>query len=290
MNAGARRLIIVSGLSGAGKTVALNTLEDIGLYCIDNLPVGLLPAFAAQISDQTITATSEIAIGIDARNPASEVNRLPDMIKQLKSASLTLELVFMDASDDVLMRRFSETRRKHPLSSATTTLNDAIKKERRIMEALSEHADLRLDTSHTQLHELREIVRQRIAARKPERLSLQLLSFGYKHGVPRDADYVFDVRCLPNPYWQEHLRGLNGRDQAVMDFLSTQEPVNEMITQIDQFVRYWLPFFRKENRSYLCVAIGCTGGRHRSVYIVEQLAARITTPEEDIIVVHRDVS
>ncbi|HKK16615.1 MAG TPA: RNase adapter RapZ, partial [Gammaproteobacteria bacterium] len=162
-----RRLIIISGLSGAGKTIALNTLEDMGLYCIDNLPISLLPEFANQIDKQSIQATSEIAIGIDARNPAEEIVKLPGIIKQLKSDNLTVELVFIEANDDTLTRRFSETRRKHPLSSRTVPLAEAIKKERHVMESLSEHADLRLDTSHTLLHELRDIVRKRIAHRLP---------------------------------------------------------------------------------------------------------------------------
>ena len=284
-----RRLIIISGLSGAGKTIALNTLEDMGLYCIDNLPISLLPEFANQIDKQSIQATSEIAIGIDARNPAEEIVKLPGIIKQLKSDNLTVELVFIEANDDTLTRRFSETRRKHPLSSRTVPLAEAIKKERHVMESLSEHADLRLDTSHTLLHELRDIVRKRIAHRLPDKLSIQFLSFGYKNGVPRDADYVFDVRCLPNPYWQENLRGLNGRDGAVMDYLAGQELVTIMIEQICQFVQNWLPHFRDENRSYLCVAVGCTGGQHRSVYITEQLASRMLAGQDHVIVIHRDI-
>lgn len=289
MSINLRRLIIISGLSGAGKTIALNTLEDTGLYCIDNLPVSLLPEFANQISKQVIQATSEIAIGIDARNPLDEIARLPDIIKQLNTDSLTVELVFIEANDDVLTRRFSETRRKHPLSSRTVPLAEAIKKERRVMECLSEHADLRLDTSHTLLHELRDIVRKRIARRELDKLSIQFLSFGYKNGVPRDADFVFDVRCLPNPYWQENLRGLTGQDRTVIDFLSGQELVASMIEQIHRFVQNWLPYFRKENRSYLCVAIGCTGGQHRSVYIAEQLASGMTTGQDNVIVIHRDI-
>lgn len=289
MSTDPRRLIIISGLSGAGKTIALNTLEDTGLYCIDNLPVSLLPEFANQISEQVIQATSEIAIGIDARNPLDEITKLPGIINQLKSGGLTVELVFIEASDDVLTRRFSETRRRHPLSSSTVPLAEAIKNERHVMKCLSEHADLRLDTSHTLLHELRDIVRKRIARRVLDKLSIQFLSFGYKNGVPGDADFVFDVRCLPNPYWKENLRGLTGQDRAVVDFLSGQNLVSAMIEQIRQFVQNWLPYFRKENRSYLCIAIGCTGGQHRSVYIAEQLASGMNSGQDNIIIIHRDI-
>lgn len=289
MTANAQRLIIISGLSGAGKSVALHTFEDIGMYCIDNLPMSLLPELAEQIRDGSIQATSEIAIGIDARNPENEIRKLPDIIKSLKQDNLAVELVFIEANDEVLTRRFSETRRKHPLSSKSVSLNEAIRKERKIMEELSEHADIRIDTSHTLLHELRDIVRKRIARRPQATLSIQFISFGFKFGIPRDADFVFDTRCLPNPYWETELRSLNGKDPAVISFLSNKEPVVDMITQIRDYLDFWIPRFESDNRSYLCVALGCTGGQHRSVYMSEQLAGYFRERGKQVIIIHRDM-
>ena len=284
-----RRLIIISGMSGAGKTIALNTLEDIGLYCVDNLPVSLLPEFARQIADDVIKPRTDIAVGIDARSPVDDLKLLPEIINDLKKGGLSVELVFIVAQDEILTRRFSETRRKHPLSSRSIALAEAISKERHIMEGLSGQADIRIDTSHTLLHELREIVGKRIGQRPVSELSLQFQSFGYKHGVPADADYLFDVRCLPNPYWDENLRELNGKDETVIAFLSGSEQVQKMIDQIGNFLKYWLPMFEKENRSYMSVAIGCTGGQHRSVYIVEQLAMQIRDAGKNVIIIHRDM-
>jgi len=284
-----RHLLIISGLSGAGKTIALNTLEDLGLYCIDNLPVSLLNEFARQISDGSIQATPEIAIGIDARSAESDIKKLPGIINRLKKKNLKIDLVFIDASDDVLTRRFSETRRKHPLSSKTLALSGAIKKERRIMDDLSAQADIRIDTSHTLMHELRDMVRKRIANRPIAALSLQLVSFGYKHGSPRDADFVFDARCLPNPYWKNNLRNLTGKDTAVIKFLGKQKLVAEMIEHIKKFLSFWIPKFEADNRSYLCVSVGCTGGHHRSVYITERLAEYFQEQGKHVITIHRDI-
>ncbi len=284
-----RRLIIISGLSGAGKTIALNTLEDIGLYCIDNLPVSLLTDLTNQIADGTIKATTEIAIGIDARSPTRDIKTLPDIINNLKKKDLNVDLVFVEANDDVLTRRFSETRRKHPLSNRNVSLASAIKKERQIMQTLCEHADIRIDTSHTLMHDLRDIVRKRVANRPLSSMSIQFVSFGYKHGIPRDADYVFDVRCLPNPYWEKSLRNLSGKDKDVIHFLTKQEGVAQMIADIRNFMDTWVPLFEAENRSYLCVAVGCTGGRHRSVYIVEKLSEYFHKKKKHVITIHRDI-
>lgn len=284
-----RRLLIISGLSGAGKTIALNTLEDLGLYCIDNLPVSLLNEFARQISDGSIQATPEIAIGVDARSAESDIKKLPGIINKLKKKNLKIDLVFIDANDDVLTKRFSETRRKHPLSSKTLALSGAIKKERRIMGDLSAQADIRIDTSHTLMHELRDIVRKCIANRPIAALSLQFVSFGYKHGIPMDADYVFDARCLPNPYWKNNLRSHTGKDTAVIKFLGKQKLVAELIDHIKKFLSFWIPKFEADNRSYLCVAVGCTGGHHRSVYITERLAEYFREQGKHVITIHRDI-
>ena len=289
MTSKTQRLIIVSGLSGAGKTIALNTLEDLGLYCIDNLPVSMLQEFVRQVKNGVVRATREVAIGIDARNPKSEIVKLPEIINKLRKGKLNIDLVFIEANDEVLTRRFSETRRKHPLSTRTVSLPKAIRQEKKIMKDLSDLADIRIDTSHTLLHELRDIVRNRIANRPLAELSLQFISFGYKHGIPIDADFVFDSRCLPNPYWKTNLRTLTGKDSAVIQFLSRQSSTKEMIDQIRDFLDYWIPRFEADNRSYLTVAVGCTGGQHRSVFLAEKLAAHFRENRKHVIIIHRDI-
>ncbi|MBF8268647.1 MAG: Nucleotide-binding protein A3J35 [Gammaproteobacteria bacterium] len=289
MRGSKRRLIIVSGLSGAGKSQVLNTLEDLDFYCIDNLPLGLFNQLAGLLSDADNNFPAHVGVGIDARSPEHDLSPLPDSIKALLDTGVAVELVFLEANKNVLTSRFGETRRKHPLSSNSVPLTDAIDLERRLMERLSELADLRIDTSHTSVHELRDIIRQRLANRPVGSLSLQFISFGYKYGVPRDADFVFDVRCLPNPYWRPELRDLTGRDQAVCAYLAGQPAVADMHTEIRNFLEKWLPAFEAENRSYLGVAIGCTGGRHRSVYIVEELSKHFTNMGKYIVIRHRDL-
>lgn len=284
-----RRVIIVSGLSGAGKTIALNTLEDLDYYCIDNLPASLLQSIVERIEQGYPLFANRIALGIDVRNPEQELSTLPDTIQAMREHGITTELVFIEATDDVLIRRFSETRRKHPLSSANVNLAEALRKERLLMGPLSEAADLRIDTSHTQLHELRDLVRERIARREPNRLSIQLISFGYKHGLPRDADFVFDSRCLPNPHWNQELRPYTGRDDPVIRFLETQPQVLAMHEQIKSFLDYWIPQFEADNRSYLTVGIGCTGGQHRSVYLIERLSRSFMDEGKLTLVRHRDI-
>lgn len=286
---GVRRLIIISGLSGAGKTIVLNTLEDLGFYCVDNLPVSLLPEFAAHIRSGIIQDSREIAIGIDARSPARDIASLPAVMGNLEKTGLRPELVFVEASDKILTRRFSETRRKHPLSSRHISLPAAIGQERAMMADLGELADTRIDTTYTLLHDLREQVRKRIARHPVSQLSIQFTSFGYKHGIPRDADFVFDARCLPNPYWNTKLRKLTGKDPAVIRFLHGQKQVGRMIRHLTTFLTAWIPRFEAENRSYLCIAIGCTGGNHRSVYIVEQLAGYFRKRGKHVIINHRDM-
>jgi RNase adapter protein RapZ len=284
-----RRLIIVSGLSGAGKTVVLNTLEDLSYYTIDNLPISLLKTLIKQFSENDNSLANHIAIGIDARNNLNDFSFLPETIASLNNLDIPAELIFIEAEDDVLTKRFSETRRKHPLSSDNTSLSDAIKQERFIVGVLAEAADLRIDTSHMQLHELRDIIRKRIDQRKEARLSLQFMSFGYKNGIPKDTDFVFDLRCLPNPYWNKDLRKFSGKDQPVIDFLSKQDDVKQMMEDIEQFLNKWMPHFEADNRSYLSIAFGCTGGHHRSVFIVEQLADKFSKINKQVIIRHRDL-
>jgi UPF0042 nucleotide-binding protein len=289
MSSQERRLIIISGLSGAGKTVALNSLEDLDFYCIDNLPISLLNEISKQISNPSSKFSNKFAIGIDARNPELDIDNLPNTITALKEQKIKVDLVYIEANDDILTSRFSETRRKHPLSSDEITLLEAIALERQIMGKLSVIADIRVDTSHTLMHQLRDIVRERIAELPLSSLSIQFISFGYKHGVPRDADFVFDVRCLPNPYWEKHLRSLSGKDQPVVEFLSKQKLVLDMIKDLQDFLERWIPKFEANNRSYLCVAIGCTGGHHRSVYITEILSKHFLQLNKHVILNHRDI-
>lgn len=289
MNEQARRLIILSGLSGAGKSIALNSLEDLGFYCIDNLPISLLDEFINQLSDSSSSLGGNLAIGIDARDRSYDFNRVITFIKELNEQGVPAELVFIEADDDILTKRFSETRRKHPLSSDTVPLIDAIREERRILEPLSEHANVHVDTSHTLLHELRDLVRIQIARKDKPGLSLQFLSFGFKHGIPRDADFVFDVRCLPNPHWKKELRPYTGLQEPVAEFLGQQALVLDMIDHIRGFLEHWVPKFEADNRSYLSIAIGCTGGHHRSVFIVKQLSDYFTEKNKTVIVRHRDI-
>lgn len=284
-----RRLIIVSGLSGAGKSVVLNTLEDLDFYCIDNLPVSLLDGLSALVINDKNEMPPEVAVGIDARNPADSLSSLPDSISKFRAEGVATELVFMEAGDDELTKRYSETRRKHPLSSEEVSLTDAISNERVILSDLSDLADLRIDTSHTVVHDLRNIVRERIANRISSELSILFLSFGYKRGIPREADFVFDVRCLPNPHWDKNLRRYTGQDQAVINFLTAQPLVVEMLDQLKAFLGHWIPRFEAENRCYLCVSIGCTGGYHRSVFLVEQLAAHFLALDNKVLIRHRDL-
>lgn len=284
-----RRVIIVSGLSGAGKTIALNTLEDLDYYCIDNLPASLLDSIVSRLEQGYPLFSSRIALGIDVRNPEAELSSLPNTIRTMREHGINAELIFIEATDDALTNRFSETRRKHPLSSASTNLGEALIKERKLLEPLSEFADLRIDTTHTQLHELRDLVRERIARRAPNAMSLQFLSFGYKHGLPRDADFIFDARCLPNPHWNQELRPHTGQDEPVIRFLESHQNVTAMFEQMRDFLENWIPQFEADNRSYLTIAVGCTGGQHRSVYLIERLSRFFMDQGKATLIRHRDI-
>ncbi len=285
------RLIIVSGLSGSGKSVALNMLEDLGYYCIDNLPVKLADNVVASAKESGDQQNQKISIGIDARNRAEDLAGLPDLISELKKkGDIDCELIFTHADDGVLLNRYSETRRRHPLSDDLTGLREAIRLERKILAPVRNAADLVLDTSRTSVHQLREIVRKRVDQREAGRMSLLFQSFGYKHGIPGDADFVFDVRCLPNPYWEPALRELTGLEREVIEFLESQESVGRMLGEIDAFLQNWVPEFVRENRNYLTVAIGCTGGRHRSVYICENLAGRFSAKYQNVLTRHNELT
>lgn len=263
-------LILISGLSGSGKSVALNALEDHGYYCVDNLPGAMLPALSAHIQSEP-ERYRRTAVGIDARAGSEELARLPALIAGL---ALPTELIFLTAENDVLIRRFSETRRRHPLGSERT-LGQAIEAERRIMEPLAGQATCLIDTSDSNIHELRRRMRKLVAPAQSQRIfSLVLESFAFKMGLPRDVDLVFDARCLPNPHWQPELRASTGLERPVREFLRAEPLVREFADDVDRFVRRWLPAWAEEQRSHFTVAIGCTGGKHRSVYLVDDLAGR----------------
>jgi UPF0042 nucleotide-binding protein len=279
------KLLIVSGLSGAGKTIALHSLEDMGFYCVDNLPVNLLPAFAEQTKQ--LEAHEGVAVGIDARTPA--LHEMLALLQTLSDINIPYQILFLEADDEVLIKRFSETRRKHPLSSSQVPLREAIQQERQLLEPLARRADIRLNTSFTPVHQLRDMIRLQIKLRSNQMLSLLFQSFGFKYGIPSDADFVFDVRCLPNPYWEFELRNLTGLDGAVINFLQVQPKVQQMQTAIIEFLEAWLPQFAADNRNYLTVAIGCTGGQHRSVYVASQLAKHFSEQREGVLVRHREL-
>ncbi len=282
-----QRFIIVSGLSGAGKTIALHALEDTGFYCVDNLPVGLLADFAGFVGRAGLPHYDRVAVGIDARNLESDLKQLPVILGQLKSHALPVEVVFVEASDQALINRFSETRRRHPLSTSDVPLRQAIARERAVLEPVTAFADLRIDTTHTHIHDFRAQITAQVSQRQKNALALQIISFGYKNGVPPDADFVFDVRCLPNPYWDPNLRELTGRDSLVQDFLDKTANAPLMVTDLISFLERWIPRFEQEDRVYLTIAVGCTGGRHRSVYVAERLAQHFRA-RLHLVLTHRD--
>jgi RNase adapter protein RapZ len=266
------RIVILSGLSGSGKSVALHMLEDLGFYCIDNIPAALLKPFISFTVRSPESTYERTAIGLDARNTAAEIASVPQLIDELKRSGLAVEVIFLIAGEDELLRRFAETRRRHPLSSGSVDLRQAMELERRLLEPVVSAADLVIDTSRMGVHALREVIHQRVEQRTADRLSITFESFGYKDGIPGDADFVFDARALPNPYWEPGLRNLTGRDAEVVRFLETRTDVARLTADIAGFVRARVPEYRASNRGYLTVAVGCTGGQHRSVYIVDRLA------------------
>jgi len=270
------RLVIISGLSGSGKSVALHALEDLGFYCIDNIPMTLLRSFVDELLLRNDPAFENVGVGLDARNRRrSDIAEIPALVKQLRVNAVACEVVFLETDDKVLLSRFSETRRKHPLTDESTSLADAIKSERELLGPVIDTAELVIDTTDMTVSQLREQISERVAPRRPGKLSIMIESFGYKHGLPANADFVFDVRCLPNPYWEPQLRPLSGTDAPVRSFLDAQPLVQEMITAIADFLEEWIPRYQDFQRSYLTVAIGCTGGMHRSVYVAEAIAKRL---------------
>jgi UPF0042 nucleotide-binding protein len=284
------RLIVVSGLSGSGKSVALDMLEDLDFYCVDNMPAGLLPGFIAYTVRTSESSYRETAVGVDARNRPEDLAEVPRLVESLSKSGITCETLFLRADSDTLLKRFSETRRRHPLSRHGVGLKEALAQEQRLLVPLANAADLTIDTSRLSVHELRELIRGRVVERARSGPSLLFQSFAYRHGVPDDADFVFDARALPNPYWDPALRDLTGRDEPVARFLSQQDEVNRFCEDIRDFIARWLPSLVRSNRSYLTIAVGCTGGQHRSVYLAERLAAHFRGTEGTALVRHRDLA
>jgi len=278
------KLLIVSGRSGSGKSVALRVLEDLGYYCVDNIPVNLLPA----LTHTVINDYENVAVSLDVRNLPEHPDDISEILDYLPN-SVELSVLYLDANDNDLIRRFSETRRLHPLIKQNIALDQAIALEKKLLEPVANRADLYINTSQLSPHQLADLVRERILGKKTGKMVLVFESFGYKHGIPIDADFVFDARFLPNPFWETSLKDSTGLDQNVKDFLASQPIVTKFVWQINTFMMTWLPHLERNNRSYVTIAIGCTGGKHRSVYIAELLASNFRKEREDVQTHHRDL-
>ncbi|TXH06217.1 MAG: RNase adapter RapZ [Nevskiaceae bacterium] len=283
------QLVIISGLSGAGKTVALKQYEDLGYFCIDNLPLALVSHMATRTLRTMQKRYERLAVGIDARETPGEIRKFPRYLDKLRDQGIETRVLFLRANEQTLLHRYSDTRRKHPLSNDQTPLLEAIRQEVRLLEPIANAADATIDTSTLNLHELREKILEQAPGGGAGKLTLQLMSFGFKQGTPSEADFVFDVRCLPNPHWEPTLRAMTGRDDAVSAWLDRYPEVRRMLSDIRSFLEHWLPEYQKQDRAYLTIAIGCTGGKHRSVYLVEQLAKALGGHYTPIIVKHREI-
>lgn len=281
------KLIIISGRSGSGKSTALHVLEDMGFYCIDNLPLELLQPLAENLVSNGIT--KKISVGIDARNFASDLRKFPEFLAHVDMEHIDLQIVYLDCSGSILVKRFSETRRKHPLSDQKRDLREALDYEKELLTPISELADLTIDTTNLTIHQLRDLIRTRVAQKKLG-FSLLFESFAFRKGVPIDADLVFDARCLPNPHWKTELRSLNGKDIEVQEFLEQQTDFDRMFEDIKKYLENWLPKYEANNRSYMTVAIGCTGGQHRSVYMCEKLHAHFSSKWAEVLLRHRELA
>ncbi|WP_426702353.1 RNase adapter RapZ [Rhodanobacter sp. Col0626] len=280
-------LIVLTGMSGGGKTVALRALEDLEFYCVDNLPSALLP----QLVNAVIEGHSKhrrIAVGVDVRNRGTDFAHMPTVLSGLAAAGVQVHLIFLDCRDEVLIKRYSETRRRHPLAARGLSLADAIAEERKLLRPLMAIAEKVIDSSELNVHQLRRLVATGFA-QATEGLTLMFQSFAFRRGLPLDADFVFDARCLPNPHWHAHLRPLSGKDAPVRDFLDAEPLVGEYFVDTARWLDAWLPRFEQDDRSYLTISVGCTGGRHRSVYLVEKLAAYYRDRREGVLTFHREL-
>lgn len=284
------RLIIVSGRSGSGKSTALNVLEDNGFYCIDNLPASLLPDLAQRALLHTELLHPQVAVSIDARNLPSQLQRFPELLQEARDKHIQCDVVYLDADDETLLKRFSETRRRHPLTTDSRSLAEAIADETHLLAPIADLADLKLNTTNLNLYQLRDVLKLRLL-NKPELGTAFLVeSFGFKRGMPVDADLVFDVRCLPNPYWKPELREHTGLEVEVQEYLAAQPDVEEMYQDILTYLNKWLPRFAASNRAYVTIAIGCTGGQHRSTYIAERIGQALKETLTNVQIRHRDLS
>ena len=284
------RLVIISGRSGSGKTSALNILEDVGFTCIDNLPAGLLPNLITQLETQSNPGQLNLAVGIDARNLVGDLGKIPDILNNIASGGVDVNVIFLNAKNSDLLRRYSETRREHPLSSDAVSLKEAIELEKTMLAPIHGIADRSIDTSGLSLHQLRDLVKSIVVPGNPDHMSVLFESFGFKKGIPTDSDFIFDVRCLPNPYWKQELRSQTGLDPGVIEFLESQVEVASMLADIIGFLTRWIPSFQANNRSYLTISIGCTGGQHRSVYFANRLCEHFSKEYPLVKVIHKELS
>ncbi len=284
------RLVIVSGLSGSGKSVALNMLEDLGWFCTDNIPAGLLNAFISHAVQRPDGIYEKSALGLDARNDPGDITTVPELVRSLRKSGIACEIIYLHAEQGVLLKRYGETRRRHPLVREGLDLKGAIAEELRLLEPITYSADLVIDTTMTSVHQLREMIRARVEPRSRGRLSIMFESFGFKHGIPGGADFVFDARTLPNPYWVPALQPLNGRDAPVIEFLQAEAEVRRLLEDIIAFLERRIPLYVQNNRAYLTVAIGCTGGQHRSVYLADRLAAHFGATYPGVVTRHASLS
>jgi UPF0042 nucleotide-binding protein len=279
--------VLVTGLSGGGKSTALRAIEDLGFYCVDNLPAALLPEFAEQIKHGA-AIYARVALGIDARSPEQDLREIPAWLNGLSGSGIDCRMLFLDAESKAIIKRFSETRRRHPLTSQGRALPQAIEQETNLLAVLRQKADWVIDTSDTNIHQLRRQVWKCIDA-ESDSMTIVLESFAFKRGVPQDVDLIFDARVLPNPHWVVSLRDLSGLDEPVRKWLDEDASVDRLITDVLAFLKTWLPEFRRSQRTYLTVGIGCTGGRHRSVYLVDRLARGLGNDFGAVLIHHREL-
>ena len=281
------QIVIISGLSGSGKSIALQTLEDEGFFCIDNLPISFISRFMQEIQGQK--GLTHLAIGVDARSFPEDLTEAETILEEIqKIASITPKVLFLDTNNDVIIKRYSHTRRKHPLSGSELDLFDAIKYERELLSPIRTRADVVIDSSMLNVHELRSMLKERLINDQNNSLSINIISFGYRNGIPLDADFVFDARMLTNPHWVPSIREFNGLSQEINDFFAATQDIQEFYNDIAQFIVKWLPSFKIGTRSYLTIAIGCTGGKHRSVYLAQRLF-ELLQADNTVLVKHREL-
>jgi len=280
------KLLVISGRSGSGKSIILRYLEDLGFYCVDNLPLDLFPQLCTEVKSDY----AHIAVSIDARNQTNDLTRFHEILENAKSLGQMWEVIYVNADDNTLLKRYSETRRKHPLTNRHIDLKEAIHLESKMLEPICACADLLIDTTNLSAAQLGELLHDRVVPREASTLSLLFTSFGFKYGLPADADYVFDVRCLPNPYWVPELRNQTGLDTPVATYLSEQSRVRTLLSDVVSFLDNWIPCFQADRRSYLTIALGCTGGQHRSVYLVEELGKIYRGKYPQVQIRHRELA